>query len=99
MAHVTGGGLPGNLNRALPDTLDAEVDTASWAIPNLFLQLERAGDVRRDEMFRSFNMGVGIVVITDRASADAVTVSARDAGIRAWTLGRVTRGTGAVSLT
>ena len=99
MAHVTGGGLPGNLNRALPDTLDAEVDTASWTIPNLFLQLERAGEVRRDEMFRAFNMGVGIVVITDRASADAVTVSAREAGIRAWTLGRVTRGTGAVSLT
>jgi phosphoribosylformylglycinamidine cyclo-ligase len=99
MAHITGGGLPGNLNRALPDTLDAEVDTASWAIPNLFLALERAGEVRREEMYRAFNMGVGIVVITDRASADAVTVSARQAGIRAWTLGRVTRGTGAVSLT
>jgi phosphoribosylformylglycinamidine cyclo-ligase len=99
MAHVTGGGLPGNLNRALPDTLDAEVDTASWTIPNIFLALERAGEVRRDEMYRAFNMGVGIVVITDRASADAVTVSAREAGIRAWTLGRVTRGTGAVSLT
>ena len=99
MAHVTGGGLPGNLNRALPDTLDAEVDTASWAIPNLFLALERAGGVKREEMFRAFNMGVGMVVITDRASADAVRVSARDAGIAAWTLGRVTRGSGLVTLT
>jgi len=99
MAHVTGGGLPGNLNRALPDTLDAVVDTASWTIPNLFRVLESAGGVARDEMFRAFNMGVGMVVITDRASADAVEVSARAAGVDAWTLGRVTRGTGMVTLT
>jgi phosphoribosylformylglycinamidine cyclo-ligase len=79
--------------------MDAEVDTASWTIPHLFLALESAGGVAREEMFRAFNMGVGMVVITDRASADAVTVSARDAGVRAWTLGRVTRGTGAVTLT
>jgi phosphoribosylformylglycinamidine cyclo-ligase len=99
MAHVTGGGLPGNLNRALPDSLDAEVDTASWTIPNLFRALESAGGVARDEMFRAFNMGVGMVVITDSASADAVMVSARDAGVPAWTLGRVTRGSGMVTLT
>jgi phosphoribosylformylglycinamidine cyclo-ligase len=99
MAHVTGGGLPGNLNRALPDTMDAEVDAASWAIPNVFLALERAGGVERDEMFRAFNMGVGMVVITDRASADEVTVRAREAGVHAWTLGRVTRGSGVVTLT
>ena len=99
MAHVTGGGLPGNLNRALPETLDAVVDTASWTIPQLFLALERGGGVARDEMFRAFNMGVGMVVITDRESADAVMVSARDAGVDAWTLGRVTRGSGSVTLT
>ena len=99
MAHVTGGGLPGNLNRALPQHLDAVVDTASWKIPHLFRALEDAGGVARDEMYRAFNMGVGMVVITDAASADAVMVSARTAGVGAWTLGRVTRGSGAVSLT
>jgi phosphoribosylformylglycinamidine cyclo-ligase len=99
MAHVTGGGLPGNLNRALPDSLDAVVDTASWTIPPLFAALEAAGGVARDEMFRAFNMGVGMVVITDAASADSVMVSARDAGVPAWTLGRVTRGSGLVNLT
>jgi phosphoribosylformylglycinamidine cyclo-ligase len=99
MAHVTGGGLPGNLNRALPDTLDAVVDTASWTIPPLFQALEAAGGVERDEMFRAFNMGVGMVVITDAASADSVMVSARTAGVPAWTLGRVTRGSGLVNLT
>ncbi|HEU4993518.1 MAG TPA: phosphoribosylformylglycinamidine cyclo-ligase [Gemmatimonadaceae bacterium] len=96
MAHITGGGLPGNLNRALPETLDAVVQTSSWQIPNLFAQLEKAGGVPRDEMFRTFNMGVGIVVIT--SSADAVIRSATDAGIPAWTLGRVVRGSGRVIL-
>ncbi|MGH7637764.1 MAG: phosphoribosylformylglycinamidine cyclo-ligase [Gemmatimonadaceae bacterium] len=98
MAHITGGGLPGNLNRALPSTLDAVVDTSSWRIPNVFVQLERAGGVPRPEMFRAFNMGVGMVVITNSANVSAVTRSARDAGINAWTLGRVTRGSGRVIL-
>ncbi|HYC50198.1 MAG TPA: phosphoribosylformylglycinamidine cyclo-ligase [Gemmatimonadaceae bacterium] len=98
MAHITGGGLPGNLNRALPPTLDAVVDTNSWNIPNVFTQLERAGGVPRDEMYRAFNMGVGMVVITNSANANAVMDSARDAGITAWTLGRVTRGSGQVLL-
>ena len=98
MAHITGGGLPGNLNRALPATLDAVVETKSWNIPNLFAQLERAGGVPRAEMYRAFNMGVGMVVITNSANVSAVVDSARAAGTTAWTLGRVTRGSGQVLL-
>ena len=96
MAHITGGGLPGNLNRALPSTLDAVVQTSSWDVPNLYRQLERAGNVARDEMFRAFNMGVGLVVIAPPAEADAVIRSARAADISAWPLGRVVRGSGKV---
>jgi len=98
MAHITGGGLPGNLNRALPAHLDAAVETSSWKVPNLFAQLQRAGGVGRDEMFRAFNMGVGMVVITSSAEVDAVKRSAAEAGIPAWTLGRVVRGSGQVIL-
>jgi phosphoribosylformylglycinamidine cyclo-ligase len=98
MAHITGGGLPGNLARALPPTLDAEVDLGSWEVPHLFRVLERAGQVPRDEMFRAFNMGVGMVVITDPASADRVRDSAERAGVAAWRLGRVTPGGGRVIL-
>ena len=98
MAHITGGGLPGNLNRALPPTLDAVVETASWRVPNLFAQLGRAGGVQKEEMFRAFNMGVGMVVITKPADAGAVIDSARAAGISAWPLGRVVRGNGQVNL-
>ena len=98
MAHITGGGLPGNVNRVLPDTLDAAIDGASWTVPNLFRQLERAGQVSRAEMYRTFNMGVGMVVITDEAGAAAVEASAGSANVDAWRLGRTVRGTGQVRI-
>jgi phosphoribosylformylglycinamidine cyclo-ligase len=99
MAHVTGGGIPGNLNRTLPPGIDAVVDTKSWTIPNLFQQLERAGDVERGEMFRTFNMGVGMVVVTADADAAAVITSAAAHGVQAWKLGYVRAGAGHVVLT
>jgi phosphoribosylformylglycinamidine cyclo-ligase len=98
MAHITGGGLPGNVNRALPPGLNAVIDTTSWEIPNLFLQLEQAGGVARSEMFRTFNMGVGMVVFASAAEAGAVLDGAAHAGVRAWQLGHVTTGDGSVIL-
>ncbi|MBM3907407.1 MAG: phosphoribosylformylglycinamidine cyclo-ligase [Gemmatimonadetes bacterium] len=98
MAHITGGGLPGNLDRSLPPSLDAEVDLASWEVPNVFRVLGEAGGVPRDEMFRAFNMGVGMVVITDDAGAAQVRASATAAGVDNWMLGRVIPGSGRVIL-
>jgi len=99
MAHITGGGIPGNLNRALPPTLDAIVDTASWRVPNLFEQLQRAGGVDRHEMFRTFNMGVGMTVITPEPSAADVMSAVAAQGLHAWRLGVVRPGSGQVVLT
>jgi phosphoribosylformylglycinamidine cyclo-ligase len=99
MAHITGGGLPGNVNRTLPDTLDAVIDSASWEVPNLFQQLERAGQVDRPEMYRTFNMGIGMTVITDEAGAAAVQASAASANMGSWRLGRIVRGAGQVRIT
>jgi phosphoribosylformylglycinamidine cyclo-ligase len=98
MAHITGGGIPGNLNRALPPIVDAVVNAGSWDVPNLFQQLQRAGEVEHREMFRTFNMGVGMVVIADAADATAVVDSARNHGIKAWRLGDIRQGTGQVIL-
>jgi phosphoribosylformylglycinamidine cyclo-ligase len=98
MAHITGGGLPGNLNRSLPSDLDAVIETTTWSIPNVFLTLERAGGVAREEMFRAFNMGVGMVVICDAAGADAVLASARSAGVESWVIGQVEPGAGQVRI-
>jgi phosphoribosylformylglycinamidine cyclo-ligase len=98
MAHITGGGLPGNLNRVLPPDVDAVVETASWTVPNEFQVLERAGQVPREEMFRAFNMGVGMVVISDPRSADAIIDSATSVGVEAWMMGRTVPGAGQVKL-
>ena len=98
MAHITGGGLPGNLNRALPPNLDAVVHTDSWTVPNVFQTLGSAGQVPRDEMFRAFNMGVGMVVIVAPDAKSDVIASARACSVHAWELGDVRPGTGQVTL-
>ena len=98
LAHITGGGLPGNLNRALPPSLDARVETGSWTVPNLFEQLGRAGGVARDEQFRAFNMGVGMVVACDPGDAEAVLAAAGAANVPAWIVGEVVPGSGRVRL-
>ncbi len=98
MAHITGGGLPGNLDRALPPTLDAAVDTSTWRGVHLFESLQESGGVERMEMFRAFNMGVGMVAITDADGAAAVMKSAAAHGVGAWTMGEVVGGSGRVTL-
>ena len=98
MAHITGGGLPGNLKRALSDSVDAEIDRRAWTVPNVFRQLQGAGAVGTEEMFRAFNMGVGMVVLVAPADFDAVVASAHAADIDAWRLGRTVRGSGQVSI-
>ena len=98
MAHITGGGITGNLDRALPKSVDAVVETASWTIPNVFVMLEQAGSVDRGEMFRAFNMGVGMIAIADEEGVDAIVASARSAGVEAWELGRTVPGSGRVIL-
>ena len=98
MAHITGGGLPGNLDRVLPATMDAMVDASTWTVPNLFVQLQRAGGVARDEMYRTFNMGAGMIVICAEADADAVIASAQAATVPAWRAGHIVRGSGVVHI-
>ncbi len=98
MAHITGGGIPGNLDRALPAHLDAVVETSAWEIPSLFQVLERAGQVERAEMYRAFNMGVGMVVIADTAGAVKIRDIATSAGVENWIIGHTRPGTGRVHL-
>lgn len=94
MAHITGGGLPGNVPRALPPTVDAELDATSWAVPHEFKVLAEHGGISRPEMLRAFNMGVGMVVIAPPASVDTIVTNASAAGVDAWPLGRIVPGTG-----
>jgi phosphoribosylformylglycinamidine cyclo-ligase len=96
MAHITGGGIPGNLDRALPPSLDAIVHLGSWEIPPVFRVLERAGGVARAEMLRAFNMGVGMIVVASATAADSVLAAAKASGLQGWILGEVVAGSGAV---
>ena len=98
MAHITGGGITGNLDRALPPTLDAEVNTGSWDVPGTFRVLQEGGGVPDAEMFRAFNMGAGMIVATDEQGADAVCASAAKCDIVAWQIGRLVKGNGRVIL-
>jgi len=72
LAHITGGGLTENLPRTLPEGCAAEVDLRSWSVPPIFQLLQQHGAVARDEMFRAFNMGVGLVIVCAPENADRV---------------------------
>ena len=98
MAHITGGGLPENLDRALPQTLDAVVRLDSWRVPAVFRVLMEAGGVAPAEMYRTFNMGVGMVVICAPSDAEKILATAAAAGVEGWLLGSLQGGSGAVIL-
>ena len=66
MAHITGGGLAENINRVLPKNVTLKIKKNSWPIPNIFKQLSKVGQISDDEMLKVFNMGIGMVVITDK---------------------------------
>ena len=89
IAHITGGGLPGNLPRVFPETLKAVVDAKTWTPPALFALLQEQGNVPRDDMFTTFNMGVGLVVIVPAAQVDEVIARAKAHGDKAWRLGEL----------
>ena len=72
MAHITGGGITDNLPRVLPQGMAARIDRASWEVPALFQWLQRAGDVPIDDMLRTFNMGIGLVLVCSPALVDPV---------------------------
>ena len=98
MAHITGGGLLENLDRALPPTLDAVIDATSWRVPRVFGVLMEAGKVDRSEMYRTFNMGVGMVVICAPSDVTSVLSAAEQAGLKGWRIGSLRPGSGSVIL-
>ncbi len=89
MAHITGGGLPGNLPRVLPDGLRARIDESSWQWPVLFQWLQQQGNVERWEMYRTFNCGVGMVLVVGADQADAALQQLTALGEQAWVMGRI----------
>jgi phosphoribosylformylglycinamidine cyclo-ligase len=79
IAHITGGGLIDNVPRILPDGLAAHVDRSAWTIPSIFTLIQQRGDVSDDDMYHTFNMGVGIVLAVAADEADAIAAHVPDA--------------------
>jgi phosphoribosylformylglycinamidine cyclo-ligase len=94
LAHITGGGLPGNLPRVLPEGLGATIDRGAWTPPPVFRVLQRAGGVDPDEMYRVFNMGVGMTLIVSPDRADAVRERLEAGGEQPRVIGVIEQGDG-----
>jgi phosphoribosylformylglycinamidine cyclo-ligase len=96
MAHITGGGFPDNIPRILPKGLGARIDLARIAVPPVFQWLASAGVIAQSEMLRTFNCGIGMIVITASKDVAAITKAFERLGETVATLGKVTRETGVV---
>jgi len=80
MAHITGGGITENIPRVLPDNVVAEIDSNTWEMPKLFSWLREGGNVEAQEMFRTFNCGIGMVVVVSAEDADVAVKHLQEAG-------------------
>jgi phosphoribosylformylglycinamidine cyclo-ligase len=94
LAHITGGGFPGNIPRVLPDGLGALIRRGSWEVPALFRLIQQAGGVADDEMFRTFNMGIGMVVAVAPSDLHEVEHSLERRGEPSFLIGSVVEGAG-----
>lgn len=88
MAHITGGGLAGNLGRVIPEGLRADVDTASWQTPEIFTYVAEVGHINEAECYRVFNMGIGFVLVVRESKANAIASQLEGATV----IGRVVEG-------
>ena len=98
IAHITGGGLPGNVERILPEGCKASIQKQSWDVPPVFKLLQREGDVEESEMFRVFNMGIGIVLVVAPDKVTAALESLKVSSESAFLLGDIVSGDKGVEL-
>ncbi|MDX1764457.1 MAG: phosphoribosylformylglycinamidine cyclo-ligase [bacterium] len=98
MAHITGGGLPGNLPRILPDGCSVQLLEKSWDIPPLFDFLADKGHISKEEMYRTFNMGIGFALIVSPDEVDQVRRHLKRLGEENWVIGAIGKGKGEVTL-
>jgi len=92
MAHITGGGITENLPRVLPKQTAAMIKLGSWPVPPIFTHLQKLGNVSQEEMMRTFNMGVGMVLVVPSKKFKKVLTLIDRASEKCFTIGRVVKG-------
>jgi phosphoribosylformylglycinamidine cyclo-ligase len=92
LAHITGGGLPNNIGRILPDGTAAEIERSRWTVPDVFDVIQDLGSVAQEEMFRTFNMGIGFVAIAAEGDADSLIKGFDSHSLDAAVIGRIVEG-------
>ena len=91
LAHITGGGIPGNLPRVLPSGVRAQIDLESWPVPAIFKYLAKIGDIETDELLQSFNMGVGMILVVPPANVKSVEAALKKRREKFFLIGRIER--------
>jgi phosphoribosylformylglycinamidine cyclo-ligase len=94
LAHITGGGIEGNLPRIFKEGIGARIHLGSWEVPNVFGVLQEGGRVARQEMYRVFNMGVGMILVVSPENANIVLDELGKTSIGSWVIGEVETGEG-----
>ncbi|RMF94654.1 MAG: phosphoribosylformylglycinamidine cyclo-ligase [Candidatus Schekmanbacteria bacterium] len=92
IAHITGGGLIENIPRILQKNLSAEINSDSWELPNIFRFIMAQDMIEREELYRTFNMGIGLVLIVDEKESDNILTHCISSGQKGWKIGRIVRG-------
>jgi len=98
LSHITGGGLLENIPRVLPDDCNAQIDTSSWQMPEVFSWLQSQGNVASEEMYRTFNCGVGMVICVAETDVSTTLEHLNSSGHKAWKIGQTTSGNNEVEL-
>jgi phosphoribosylformylglycinamidine cyclo-ligase len=99
IAHITGGGLHGNLERIIPANCRAEIDRYCWPMPPAFRWLQKLGEIEDDEMDRVFNMGLGLVLVVGEYYAESIRRQVQDFGVDCFTIGKIVPGAGGCAWT
>ena len=92
MAHITGGGIPGNLIRILPEGCQARIDVSLWKAPRIFNFIQKEGNIKSEEMFRVFNMGIGLILVVPKGDAKNITRKLKIFGEKVYKIGKVVSG-------
>ena len=98
MAHITGGGIPGNLKRILPKEFSAKIEKSTWDTPRLFTYLQEIGDIDETDIYSAFNMGIGYIIVCDPKTASSIITDLQQQNESVYQIGEIVAGDGTVSL-